>query len=94
MTMHVRIKYGTSVEHSMAHWAVVKGKRKKEEDLCEPMWGDFQHIFLSGKNEIQENVCIWKTIFCARKNKNVYVHLFTVAKRNRKESPKLMILLP
>ena len=63
MTMHVRIKYGASVEHSMAHWAVVKGKRKKEEDLCEPMWGDFQHIFLSGKNEIQENVCIWKTIF-------------------------------
>ena len=40
----------------LTHNGVLGSCKRKEKDLCEPVWADFQNMLLSGKNKVQENV--------------------------------------
>ena len=62
--------------------------RRNEEDLCEPGWGDFQGIVLSGKNKIQESLYRMLWLVQEKRSKNMCVHLLTVQKETQNREIK------
>lgn len=55
---------------------------KRNEDLCELIWSDFQDILLNGKEKVNKRIC---SIFFVKeigRNKKIYTYLSIFPRRN------------